>query len=344
VGSGRVVAGDFVVIATGSKPILPPVPGIDLPGVMTSDDAVAMTTLPKSVTIVGGGVIGVEFAQVFANLGTKATIIELAGRLLGEEDAEAADVLAGTLKRQGVDIRLNHRLAGITTTKGGLAVKAQSQGGETSTIDSETILVAIGRRPDAQALDPGKAGVACAAGAVVVDEWQRTSADGVYAVGDVCGGLLLAHKAGAEAETALAHMLGRRGASMSGRAIPRAVYTAPEIACVGLTEAQARERGTIKVGRFPFSANGKAIVGGHAEGFVKVIADDAYEQILGVAMVGPDVTNLLGEATLAVQMELTLEALMETVHAHPTLSEALVEAAHDAHNSGAIHIPPKGRA
>jgi dihydrolipoamide dehydrogenase len=151
---------------------------------------------------------------------------------------------------------------------------------------------------------------------------------------------LLAHRAAAQAECAMADVLGLSAPPMSAIAMPRAVYTMPEIASVGMSEAEARSLGPVKVGRFPFSANGKALVGGHAEGFVKVVADAGHEQILGVTMVGAGVSNLLGEATLAVQMELTLEALMHTVHAHPTLSEALVEAAHDARDAGAIHLPP----
>jgi dihydrolipoamide dehydrogenase len=166
---------------------------------------------------------------------------------------------------------------------------------------------------------------------------------GVYAVGDVTGGPLLAHRAAAQAECALADILGLEAPAFSTLAMPRAVYTRPEIASVGLTEAEASAMGEVKVGRFPFSANGKALVGGHAEGFVKIVADARHDQVLGVTMVGPDVSNLLGEATLAVQMEMTLSALIHTVHAHPTLSEALAEAAHDARDGGAIHLPPARR-
>jgi dihydrolipoamide dehydrogenase len=204
----------------------------------------------------------------------------------------------------------------------------------------DTVLVAVGRRPRVQGLGLERIGLRLEHGAILTDDVGRSSIPHIYAVGDVRGGLLLAHKAGAEAECAVAHMRGRP-ASFSALVMPRAVYTEPEIAAVGLTEAEARQRhAQIKVGRFPFAANGKALSMGAGQGMVKVLADAATDQIVGISMVGTHVTQLLGEATLAVQMELTLQALMHTVHAHPTLTEALMEAAHDACDGAAIHLPP----
>jgi len=338
--TGAVLQADAVVIASGSEPVLPPIAGIDLEGVVTSDGALALQTMPRRMLIIGGGVIGVEFAQIFSSFGAVVTVVELLERILTEEDQEAATVLQRSLARQGIEFLLGSKVQEIRRADGALGVHVQTPQGARD-CSADVVLVAVGRKPRLQGLALERAGVQVQAGAIRTDARCRTSVSGVYAVGDVRGGLLLAHKAAAEAECAIADLLGQH-VTMDGRAMPRAVYTDPELAAVGLTEAQARgQHAAIKVGRFPFAASGKAITNGHIEGFVKVIADAATDQILGFAMVGADVTNLLGEATLAVQMELTLPALMDTVHAHPTLTEALMEAAHDAFNAGAIHLPPR---
>lgn len=339
--SGDVLEADAIVLATGSEPVRPPIAGHDLPGVIVSDDAIALQAVPKRVTIVGGGVIGVEFGQIFSDLGASVTIVELADRMLAGEDPEIVDVLVETLRARGVSVQTKCRVLGIARESDGLVTRVE-HAGAVQDLKSDLVLLAVGRKPN---LIPGleAAGVMHAGGVVKVDEWQRTNVPSIYAVGDVCGGPLLAHKAAAEAEVAVAHFHGH-GPSMRERAIPRAVYTSPEIASVGLSESEARARGPVRIGRFPFASNGKALVSGHAEGLIKVVADAEHEQILGVHMVGPDVTNLLGEATLVVQMELTLAAVAETIHAHPTLSEALAEAAQDARDCGAIHLPPRKRA
>jgi dihydrolipoamide dehydrogenase len=334
--TGQHLSAAHVVIATGSMPVVPPIEGASLPGVITSDGALALTDLPRRVVIVGGGVIGVEFAQIFATLGCETTLVELRERLLAEEDADIAAVLQDALAHRGVSIRCGVSVRRIVKDGDALAVETGD-----ARIPADRVLVATGRRPVVDGFGVENAGVAVRNGAIVTDVHCRTSAPNIYAVGDARGGLLLAHKAGADAECAIAHLLGRPH-DIDTRVIPRAVYTAPEVAAVGMTEDAARAAcPELKIGRFPFAANGKAVSGGETEGFVKVMADARSEQILGIAMVGPSVTHLLGEATLAVQMELTLQALAETVHAHPTLSEALMEAAHDALDGGAIHLPPR---
>lgn len=341
--TGAVIAADRIVIASGSEPVVPPIPGVDLPGVVTSDGALAITTLPQRVLIVGGGVIGVEFAQIFNDFGCKVTVVEKLERLVSEEDAEVAGVLQRALAQGGVEIVTGAAVASIGRQRSELVVQVAEPGGN-RTVSVDLVLVAVGRRPRIRDLGLERAGIAVSSGAIATDDRCRTNVPGVYAVGDARGGLLLAHKAAAEAECAVADIIGH-ASTMSGRAVPRAVYTMPEIGAVGLTEEQAqRQYGQLKVGRFPFSASGKAIANGHTEGFVKVLADAGSNQIVGISMVGADVTNLLGEATLALQMELTLPALAETVHAHPTLTEALMEAAHDAYNGGAIHLPPRAAA
>ena len=338
--TGALIEADVVVIASGSEPTVPPIPGVQLEGVVTSDGALTIDALPQSVLIIGGGVIGVEFAQIFSDFRVAVTVVEKLARLLPEEDEEAAAVLQRSLARQGVDIVTGGTVLAMERMNGRLKVNFSAPAGARE-MAVDMVLVAVGRRPRLKELALANAGVTVDAGAIVTDDCCRTNVANVYAVGDARGGLLLAHKAAAEAECAIADITGH-ASTMAGRAIPRAVYTTPEIGAVGLTEAEARQAyPNLKVGRFPFSASGKAISIGHVEGFVKVMADGATDQVVGIAMVGPDVTNLLGEATLALQMELSLPALMETVHAHPTLTEALMEAAHDAYNGGAIHLPPK---
>ena len=338
--TGALLEADVVIIASGSEPVMPPIPGVDLEGVVTSDGALAITVLPKRVLIVGGGVIGVEFAQIFNDFRVEVTVVEKLARLVAEEDVETAAVLQRCLARHGVDIVTGGTVQAIKRVDGQLAVRFSTPAGVRD-VGVDLVLVAVGRKPRLKALALEQAGIAVHAGAIVTDDRCRTNVAHVYAVGDVRGGPLLAHKAAAEAECAVADIAGHPW-SMAARIIPRAVYTMPEIAAAGLTEEEARRvHPNLKVGRFPFSASGKAITGGQVDGFVKVLADGETDQVVGITMVGPDVTNLLGEATLAVQMELTLPALMETIHAHPTLTEALMEAAHDAFDGGAIHLPPK---
>jgi len=341
--TGTLLRGDLLLIASGSEPVVPPIAGITLPGVVTSEGALAMTELPKRVLVMGGGVIGVEFAQIFSSFGAQVTVVEKLDRVLSEEDADVANVLQRCLEQQGVRFLTACAVQSIAAHAQHLEVQCLASQGS-STLEADMVLVAVGRRPRFATLALEQAGVSVHAGAIATDVRCRTNQSHIYAVGDARGGMLLAHKAAAEAECAVADMTGNPW-SMEGRVVPRAVYTHPEIAAVGLTEVQARAvYPRLKIGRFPFAASGKAIANEDVDGFVKVMADDTTGQVVGISMVGADVTNLLGEATLAVQMELTLVALMQTIHAHPTLTEALVEAAHDAHNHGAIHLPPRAQA
>ena len=328
-----------LLLATGSEPAGLAVPGVNLPGVINSDQALELTELPASVLILGGGVIGLEFAQIYSDFGVAVTVVESQAALIAQEDPDIVAVLQQALVRQGVVFQLGASATAIQAQGRQLQVKLKI-GSKAQVLAADQVLVAVGRRPLSRGLGLERVGIKLEGQAVLVDDVCRTGVPHIYAVGDVCGGPMLAHRAGAQAEVAVAHMLGQVR-SQQALVIPRAVYTSPEIATVGLTETQAREQGLkLKVGRFPFAASGKALAMGQAQGFVKVIADAHTEQVLGVGMVGPEVTQLLGEATLAVQMELTLLALMQTVHAHPTLTEALMEAAHDAHDGAAIHLPP----
>lgn len=328
-----------LLIATGSEPAGLTVPGVNLPGVINSDQALTLSELPASVLILGGGVVGLEFAQIYSDFGVPVTVAEARPALIAQEDPDIVAVLQQALAQQGVEFHLGALATSIQAHGQQLQVQLKIDG-RANSLAAHQVLVAVGRRPLSRGLGLERLGVKLQGQAVLIDEVCRTNLAHVYAVGDVCGGAMLAHRASAQAEVAVAHMLGQVR-SQEALVIPRAVYTSPEIATVGLTETQARAQGlSLKVGRFPFAASGKALVMGQAQGFVKVIADAQTEQVLGVGMVGPEVSQLLGEATLAVQMELTLPALMQTVHAHPTLTEALMEAAHDAHDGAAIHLPP----
>jgi dihydrolipoamide dehydrogenase len=294
--TGALLEADAVVIASGSEPVVPPIPGVDLDGVVTSDGALTITALPQRALIIGGGVIGVEFAQIFSDFGVQVTVVEKLERLVSEEDAEVAGVLQRSLAQDGVDILTGSTVQAIRRQGKSLAVAVATPAAAREIV-ADLVLVAVGRRPRIKDLGLERAGITVQAGAIATDGYCRTSAPDVYAVGDARGGLLLAHKAAAEAECAVAGITGSAW-SMDGRVVPRAVYTTPEIAAVGLTEVEAQRRyPSLKVGRFPFSASGKAITNGHVDGLVKVLADSATDQIVGIAMVGADVTNLLGEAT-----------------------------------------------
>jgi dihydrolipoamide dehydrogenase len=337
------IAFDACVIATGSRPVVPPIAGADLPGVIDSDAAVALAAPPRRLVVVGAGVLGMEFAQVFDDFGSRVTVVEQRDRPLADEDPEVGTALRASFEARGIAFVLGAGVGRIARAGDALRVEVGAGHGA-RTLEADAVLLAAGRRPATEGLGLEAAGVRTERGAVVTDARCRTGVPGLWAVGDVRGGEMLAHRAAADAECAIADLLGRhtpRGA----QAIPRAAYTSPAVGAVGLTEAQARLAcGAVRIGRFPLSASGKAIADDADEGFVKVIADGGSGQVLGVAMVGSGVTELLGEATLAVQMELTLEALAQTVHPHPTLSEALAEAAHDAHDHGAIHLPPRAGA
>jgi dihydrolipoamide dehydrogenase len=353
----RLRAAHFVV-ATGSVPVMPPLLDMELPAVVTSDGALKLERLPHRVLVMGGGAVGVEFAQIFRDFGSEVILVEQQEALLSQEDSEVVAVLHQHLEKRGVAMRLGRRVQ-LLRAAGAVpktSIQVELTGSDSpEQLEVDLVLVAVGRQPRVEGLGLDRLGIRMNKGAIATDDVGRTSLPHIYAVGDVRGGLMLAHKASAEAEVAVAHMLFQGKArsgfqlnhqgplSMAALVIPRAVYTSPEIAAVGLTEEQARTAHLkVKVGRFLFSANGRALSMGESEGLVKVVADAATDRVLGISMVGPSVTNLLGEATLAVQMELTLKALAQTVHPHPTLTEALAEAAHDA-DGNAIHIPPSAK-
>ena len=327
-----------IIIATGSHAVK--VPGMEVDGekILSFWEAILQTTRPESVVIIGAGAIGAEFATIWNSYGTKVTLVEMMPRILPLEDEEVSAELAKAFQKRGMDIMTGYRVEGIEKTEKGVSVKI-SAGEEVKIIDADQALVAIGFRPNTADLGLEKAGVELTErGFIKIDDRMATNVAGVWAIGDVTGQLLLAHVASAQATVCAENIAGVETVKLDYRMIPRATYCQPQVASFGLTETQAKEAGyEIKVGRFPFQANGKALGLGDYTGFVKIISDVKFGEILGAHMIGPEVSELLPELTLAHQMELTAEEIGRNVHAHPTLSEALLEAAHgvDGH---AIHI------
>src|SRR5487761_290134 len=327
-----VINAKAIVIATGSAISRIPLKGAEL--TIDSDQILELKEMPKRLAVIGGGVVGMEFAAMFAALGSKGTVPEV----LPMVDADLVSVYSKHLAGIGGAIHVNSKVAEVVKAKGGLQVKF-SEAAEGGVVDADQVLLAVGRSPYTEGLGAEEAGVKLEGGRVVVDEHLRTTAEGVWAVGDVIGGIMLAHVASYEGICAVENIAGGGNRVPDYHAAPNCIYTDPEIAHVGLGEKEAKEKGLdIKVGKFPFAASGRALTLGQSEGFVKVIADAETGRILGAHIVGPRATDLIAEATLAIQNELTLEQLDLTIHAHPTLPESLMEAALAAQGR-AIHIP-----
>src|SRR5579872_5149639 len=334
--SGEQVQAKDIIIATGSAIARIPLPGAEL--TIDSDQILELKEVPRRLAVIGGGVVGMEFAAMFAALGSKVTVLEMLPQVLAMVDADLVSVYAKHLASLGGEIHTSSKVSEVVKNGGALQVRF-STGGEGGVVDADKVLLAVGPVPFTQGLEAEKAGVKLDRGRVVVDDHMRTTADGIWAVGDVIGGIMLAHVASYEGICAVENIAGHGDRVPDYHAAPNCVYTEPEIAHVGLGEKEARDSGLdVKIGRFPFAASGRALTLGQSEGFVKVIADAKSGRILGTHIIGPRATDLIAEATLAVQNGLTLEQLDLTMHAHPTLPESLMEAALAAQGR-AIHIP-----
>jgi dihydrolipoamide dehydrogenase len=327
-----------IVIATGASVAVPPGWKIDGEKIVTYLEAILQEKLPKSVVIIGAGAIGVEFATIWNAYGVNVTIVEMLPRLVPLEDEEVSDLLAKEFKKRKINILTGHKVQSLEATESGAKVVVSGEGGE-KTIEAEQALVAIGFRPNGKGLGLEEIGVKLSErGAVEIDERMATNVPGVWAIGDVTAKLMLAHVGSAQGIVCAENIAGVETITLNYEMMPRATYCSPQIASFGLTEAQAKERGhDVKVGRFPYIANGKALGLGESSGWVKLITDGKYGEILGAHLIGPEVTELLPELTLAQMMELTPAEIARNVHAHPTLSETLMEAAHAA-TGHAIHI------
>ncbi len=330
-----------VVVATGSIPARLPVPGADEVDLWDSDRALEADRVPASILIVGAGAVGAEWATIFNAFGSKVTLVEMMSSVVPLEDDDIAAVLDRTLRRRGVEVLTNSKVASFARTEAGILSTVTTPEGERR-IETEEVLVAVGRRPNTSGLGLEELGVNLNGGWIAVDERRRTNVPGVYAIGDVTGEHLLAHAASHQGIVAVENILGL-DTKYDKRIVPACTFTAPEIASVGRRERDARSQGLdIKVGKFPFSANGKAIAMGETEGLVKVIADARTEEVLGLHIIGPEASSMLPEGVLAMALEATLDELARTIHVHPTLPEAIMEAAWVAKGTP-IHIPPKGQ-
>ncbi len=317
-----------IIIATGSRARL--LPGLEADGerILTARHALERRTLPASAIIIGAGPIGLEFATVWNAYGAQVTVVEMLEHVLPAEDEEAAAELARALKRAKINVLTSTRVERIEKGEQGVRVQVSGPKGE-QTLEAEVALVAIGVQPNSAHLGLEALGVETERGWIKVDGKMQTSVPGVYAIGDVNGLLPLAHVASAQGILAVETIAGERRAPFDVNLMPRGTYTSPQVASFGLSETKARELGvTVRVGKFPFLPNGKALGLGEAQGFVKIVADANTQGILGAVIVGPEATELLPELVLAARMGLTPEDVARTVHAHPTLNEAVMEAAH----------------
>jgi dihydrolipoamide dehydrogenase len=329
-----------VVLATGSSPAKLPVPGADGPNVIDSDGALALTEIPKSLLIIGGGAIGCEWACVFGAFGTKVTIVEMLPTLLPLEDEEMGRTLARSLGRQGITIHTEAKLEEIAQGDDGLSVGVLTlKDGNQERVSAEKVLVGVGRRPNSADLGLEGAGVTLdRRGFIEVDDHLKTTAGNVYAIGDVTGKQLLAHLAMHQGVAAVEAIAGK-GHPMDYKVVPACTYTHPEVASVGLSEKKAREQGyDVVIGKFPFQANARSLAHGDAEGMVKMVADAKYGELLGVHIIGSTASELIPEAALGIRLESTLEDIAHTIHAHPTMAEAVGQAAWAA-LGGALDLP-----
>ena len=325
-GEKEVIKTKNIIIATGSKVMGLPIPGIDSEGVITSNEALSLSELPSRILIVGGGVVGIEFAGIFRALGVEVTVVEMLPRILLPIDEEIARRLTQLLKRKGIEIFTDCKVKEIKKANQNLEVLVSTTDGEKK-LETEKVLLAAGRVPELGNIDVQRLGIELDGKAIKVDEKMRTNIPGIYAVGDVVGKIMLAHVASREGVVAVKNIAGKE-VLMDYRAVPNCVFSMPEVASVGLTEEEARkENNNIKVSKFPFMANGKALGMGETEGMAKIIADADTSELLGFHILGAHASDLIAEGTLALSMEATAEEIVNTIHAHPTLAETIAEAA-----------------
>ncbi len=329
------------VIATGSHSLRPPVDGIDGPLCLDSTSLLEITEVPRRLLVLGGGVIGVEFASIMQHWGVEVTIVEMLDRLIPAEDADASKELARAFKKRGITMHLNTRATAVVEGKNGVTVTFQDADAKGGEVKADLVLVATGRGPSVHNIGLESAGVSFdPRTGVDVDAHMRTTAPHIYAVGDVAGKFQLAHTSFREGEIAAENALGH-DTTIDYAAVPRCTYTDPEVAAVGLTEAQARELhgDDVKIGKFPFSASARAQMTGETAGWVKTIHEGRYGELLGIVIVGPQATELINAGVVGITAEATVETLADSFAAHPTLAEGLKEAALVALGRP-IHLPP----
>jgi dihydrolipoamide dehydrogenase len=326
-GSSKTLETKNIMLATGSEArMLPGLTADDT--VLTNIEILNLTSVPKTLIVIGAGAVGVEFASIFSRFGTTVTILEMLPRIVPVEDEEVSRELERYFKKHGIRIETGAKAENIRKGGPGVQLSVTLSNGKTEQMEAEKLLVAVGRKPNTDNIGLENTKIQMDRGFIKVDEYQRTGETGIYAIGDVVAGFpQLAHAATMEGMVAVAHMAGKPVKPINRNRIPGATYTEPGIGSVGLTESQAKAQGfSVKVGKFPFIANSKATILGMHDGFVKVVADEKWGEILGVHIIGPQAYELISEAVAAMEAEATVETMMSTIHAHPTIYEAMGEA------------------
>ena len=342
-GEERTLEATDIIVATGSRPRGLPGVEIDHARIVTSDDAIHLTEVPKSLVVLGAGAVGVEFASIYRRFGSEVTIVELLPRLVPGEDEAVSTELQKSFKKQGIRSLTGSKVVNVISDATGVTLEVQGADDKSHTLLADVLLVATGRRPVTDGLGAEALGIRMEKGYIQVDAMCRTSVPGIAAIGDVVAlegrtHPQLAHVSSAEGTLVAERLAGREVQPLNFDHVPTCTYCDPEIGSVGLTEAEARRRGfDVRVGSFPFGVLGRARMAGETVGFVKIVADRRYDEVLGVHMIGTRSTELVAEAVLALRLECTVEELMRTIHAHPTFSEAVGEAAHAVHGA-AIHV------
>jgi dihydrolipoyl dehydrogenase len=350
IGTVNVTAGETqtlgakeIIIATGSSPRSVPGVTIDRSRIITSDEAIHLKDVPKSLVIMGSGAVGVEFASIFRRFGSQVTLIELLPRLVPSEDEAVSAELEKSFKKQGITVMTGTKVTKANASAAGVRLDVQAGDGTSQTISADLLLVATGRGPVTTDLGAEAVGISMDRGYIVVDEMYRTSVPHMSAIGDVItmgrgAHPQLAHVSSMEGILLAERLAGKEVQPLNYDQVPACTYCDPEIGSVGLTEAEAKQRGyDVRVGSFPFGVLGRAKMAGESEGFVKIVAERRYDELLGVHMIGLRSTELIAEAVVALRLECTVEELIKTIHAHPTFSEAVGEAAHATHGA-AIHL------
>lgn len=325
-GKSTPVQAKNVLIATGSDAKM--LPGLKADDrILTNIEILSIDRIPKSLVVIGAGAVGVEFGSIFRSFGSEVTIVEYLPRLVPNEDEDVSKELARVFRKRGIDSHVGAKVEKVERTKDGVKVSFISADGKPQVKEAEKVLVAVGRSPRTESVGLGKTKAKLERGFVHTNEWMETAEPGVYASGDIVAGLpQLAHVGAMCGIVAVTKIAGRPARPVRRERIPACTYCEPQIGSVGLTEAAAREKGLqVKVGKFPFSANSKASIVGQHEGFVKVVADAKYGEVLGVHIIGPQATELIAEAVTAIELEATVDEMMFTIHAHPTLAEAMLD-------------------
>ena len=341
-GTSRSLAAREIIVATGSAPRSVPGVTIDKKHIVTSDEAIHLAAVPKSIAIMGSGAVGVEFASIFKRFGSDVTLIELLPRIVPNEDEAVSAELEKAFKRRGIAVRTNAKVTSATVVPDGVRLEIAAAN-KTESLTVEKLLVATGRGPMTDGLGAAEAGLTLDRGYVRVDQLFRTGVPGISAIGDVIAMPGIVHPQLAHLSSAEGIVLAERIAGVDTRPInydqvPSCTYCEPEIGSIGLTEQEAARRGyDVRIGTFPFGVLGRAKMAGETEGFVKIVAEKRYDEVLGVHMIGARATELAAEAAMALRLEATVEEMIRTIHAHPTMSEAVGEAAHAAHGA-AIHV------